>query len=109
MASAVEINDASFEAEVLKSSQPVLVDFSATWCGPCKQLSPIVDELADEYDGRVKVVKVDVDASQQVAGKYGIMSVPTVLIFNGGEPVETIVGLNAKTAYKSKIEALLAG
>jgi thioredoxin 1 len=109
MAGAVEINDASFEAEVLKSDQPVLVDFSATWCGPCKQLTPIVDELADEYEGRVKVVKVDVDASQQVAGKYGIMSVPTVLFFNGGEPVETIVGLNAKTAYKSKIDTLLAG
>jgi len=108
MGSAMEFNDASFEAEVLKASTPVLVDFSATWCGPCKQLSPIIDELAVEYGDRVKVGTIDVDASQQVAGRYGIMSVPTVLLFNGGEQVESIVGLNAKTVYKTKIDGLLA-
>jgi thioredoxin 1 len=109
MASAIEINDATFEAEVLQSDQPVLVDFSAAWCGPCKQLTPIIEELAQEYDGRVKIGTVDVDASQQVAGTYGIMSVPTVLLFKGGEQVDSIVGLNAKSVYKSKIDELLTG
>lgn len=108
MSSAIEFNDATFDAEVLESASPVLVDFSATWCGPCQQLSPIIDELASEYDGRIKVGKVDVDASQQVAGKYGVMSVPTVLFFKGGEQVDSIVGLNAKTVYKTKLEELLA-
>ena len=107
MSSAVEFSDATFDAEVLEAASPVLVDFSAEWCGPCKQLSPIIDELASEYDGRIKVGKVDVDASQQVAGKYAIMSVPTVLFFKGGEQVDSIVGLNAKTVYKSKLEELL--
>ena len=109
MANAVEFDDATFDEQVLNSDQPVLVDFSAAWCGPCKQLTPIIDELAGEYDGKAKVGKVDVDQSAGVAGKYNILSVPTVLFFNGGEKVETMVGLHPKGAYKTKLDELLGG
>ena len=107
MSNATSFTDASFDQEVLKSETPVLVDFSAEWCGPCKQLSPIIDELAGEYDGRVKIGKVDVDAAQEIAGRYAISSVPTVLLFKNGEKVDTIVGLNQKSLYKSKLDELL--
>jgi thioredoxin 1 len=102
-----EFTDSNFQAEVLEAQQPVVVDFSAAWCGPCKQLSPIIDDLAKEYEGQVKVGKVDIDQSQEVAGRYGIMSVPTVLFFKGGEKVDTLVGLNAKSVYKAKIDGLV--
>ena len=104
---ALEFTDSNFESEVISSDQPVLVDFSATWCGPCKQLSPIIDELATEYDGRAKVGKVDIDQAQDTAAKFGIMSVPTVLLFKGGEKVDQVVGLNSKEFFKQKIDALL--
>jgi thioredoxin 1 len=107
MGSALEFSDTSFATDVLQSDVPVLVDFSAAWCGPCKQLSPIIEELAAEYTGRVKIGKVDVDESQEVAGRYGIMSVPTVLFFKGGEKVDSLIGLNSKSVYKTKIEGLL--
>ena len=107
MSNAAEFSDTTFEAEVLKSDKPVLVDFSATWCGPCRQLSPIIDEIAQEYAGRIKVGKVDVDESQEVSGKYGIVSVPTVLFFKGGKKVDTLIGLHPKAVYKSKIEELV--
>ena len=103
-----EFTDSNFQTEVLESQQPVVVDFSAAWCGPCKQLSPIIDDLAKEYEGQVKVGKVDIDQSQEVAGRYGIMSVPTVLFFKGGEKVDTLVGLNAKSVYKAKIDGLVS-
>ena len=106
MGNAVEFTDANFDAEVLQSDTPVLVDFSATWCGPCRQLSPIIDELAKEYAGKVKVGKVDIDVSQDLAAKYDIMSVPTVLFFKGGEKVDSLVGLNPKSSYKSKMDGL---
>ncbi len=108
MGHALELTDANFQDEVLHSDKPVLVDFSAAWCGPCRQLSPIIDDLAKEYAGRIKVGKVDIDQSQEVAGKYGIMSVPTVLFFKGGQKVDTLIGLNAKSVYKAKIEGLVA-
>lgn len=108
MGHALELTDANFQEEVLHSDKPVLVDFSATWCGPCRQLSPLIDDLAKEYAGRIKVGKVDIDQSQEVAGKYGIMSVPTVLFFKGGQKIDTLVGLNAKSVYKAKIEGLVA-
>ncbi len=104
---ALDFDDTNFETEVLQAEQPVLVDFGATWCPPCQQLSPIVDELADEYNGKAKVGKVDIDKAQDTAGKYGIMSVPTVLLFKGGEVVDQLVGLYPKSQYKSKLDELL--
>lgn len=104
---AQEFTDANFEAEVLESDMPVLVDFSAEWCGPCKQLSPIIDGLAEEYNGRVKVGKVDIDQSQETASRFGIMSVPTVLLFKGGEKIDSVVGLNSKEFFKEKLDSLL--
>ncbi len=104
---ALEFDDSNFEAEVLNSETPVVVDFSATWCGPCQQLSPIIDELAGDYEGRVKVGKVDIDNAQSTAATYGIMSVPTVLYFKGGEKVDQDVGVYPKSAYQEKIDGLL--
>ena len=104
---ALEFDDSNFEAEVVNSETPVVVDFSATWCGPCQQLAPIIDELAGEYEGRVKVGKVDIDNAQSTAATYGIMSVPTVLYFKGGEKVDQDVGVYPKSAYQEKIDGLL--
>ena len=85
--------DDNFDAEVLKSSVPVLVDFTATWCGPCKQLAPIVEKIADDFEGRVKVGKLDIDNAPQTTRKYGVRSVPTVVVFQGGEKKSQHVGL----------------
>ncbi len=100
-------NDANFEAEVKESSQPVLVDFGAEWCGPCRALAPIVEELATEYDGRLKVGTVDIDTSKQVAAQFGIMSVPTIIFFKDGQPVDKVVGLRPKAELKTRIDGLL--
>ncbi len=91
-----EFTDGNFESEVLKSDLPVLVDFTATWCGPCKALAPIVEKLADEYEGKIKVGKLDIDAAQAVAQKYGVRSVPTVMIFRGGQKTGQHIGLTTK-------------
>ena len=91
-----DINEAEFQHEVLDSSMPVLVDFWAEWCGPCKMLTPIVDEIAAQFEGKVRVVKVDADANQQVMQQYGILSIPTLMLFKGGEAVERITGFKAK-------------
>jgi thioredoxin 1 len=85
-------NDANFESEVLNSDLPVLVDFTATWCGPCKALAPIIERLADEFEGKVKVGKCDTDESRKIAQKYGVLSVPTVMVFRGGQKTNQHVG-----------------
>ena len=89
-------NDLNFDSEVLESDQPVLVDFTATWCGPCKMLAPIVDQVADALDGKAKVGKLDIDESPVTAGKFGVRGVPTVMVFKGGERVAQHVGLTTK-------------
>jgi thioredoxin 1 len=98
-----EFTDQNFQSEVLGSSEPVLVDFWAAWCGPCRAIAPVVEELAKEYKGKLKVGKMDIDAHQDVPQKYGIMSIPTLILFKGGKPVQQIVG----AAPKSKIEAAI--
>jgi thioredoxin 1 len=102
-----EFNDGNFESEVLKSNVPVLVDFTATWCGPCQQLKPIVEELAKDFAGRVKMGKLDIDGSKQVPVKYGIMAVPTIILFKGGQEVQKITGLKPKAELRKRVEALL--
>jgi thioredoxin 1 len=93
----VNLQDGTFEQEVLKSDTPVLVDFWAVWCGPCKAIAPAVEEIARDYKGKVKVAKVDVDNAQQTAQRYGIRSIPTLLLFKGGRVVDTIVGAVPKS------------
>lgn len=101
------LTDSNFAAEVLTSEQPVLVDFWATWCGPCKMIAPLVDEIAAEYAGRLKVGKVNVDESSQIAGKYGIMSIPTLMFFRQGKVMGQVVGALGKSELKKKIEEIL--
>jgi thioredoxin 1 len=101
------LTDQNFEEEVTKSDIPVLVDFWAPWCPPCRMLGPIIEELAKDFGGKVKVGKLDVDQNQQTAGKYGVMSLPTVFFFKGGQPVKSLVGVQPKDTYKSEIDQLL--
>ena len=103
----IEITDQNFESEVIQSDKPVLVDFWAAWCGPCRMIAPIVEELAQEYDGKAKVGKLDVDSNQQTAIKYGVRSIPTVLLIKNGEVVDTIIGALPKTAFVEKLDAAL--
>lgn len=107
MSKAVELTDQSFDQEVLNSDQPVLVDFWAEWCGPCRMVSPIVEELAGEYEGKLKVGKVDVDSNPQVSMKYNIRSIPSLLIFKNGEVVDQIVGAVPKAQLKKQVDAQL--
>ncbi len=100
---ALEINASNFESEVLKSSVPVLVDFWADWCMPCKMLTPVIDELQKEFDGKAKVVKINVDDNQELAAEYNIMSIPTVLLFKDGAVVEQFIAVQPRTAYVDAI------
>ena len=98
---------ANFDAEVLNSSMPVLVDFFAVWCGPCKMMAPAIEKLAEEYEGKAVVGKLDVDESMDIAGRYGIMNIPTLIIFKNGEIVSKFVGLQNKNELKKALDAVL--
>ena len=104
---ALEITDATFDEVVLKSDKPVIVDFWAAWCGPCRMVGPIIDEVSNEYEGKAVVGKVDVDANQEFAAKYGVRNIPTVLVFKGGEIVSRQVGVSPKQVYTDARDALL--
>jgi len=105
MADVSEFTETNFEQEVLKSSEPVLVDFWAPWCGPCRMIAPVVEELASEYTGSVKIGKMNVDDSQGVASKYGVSSIPTLLLFKGGDVVERFVGVQPKAKLQEALDA----
>jgi thioredoxin 1 len=107
MSKPVEISEATFDGSVLKAEKPVLVDFWAPWCGPCRMVAPVVDELATEYDGKVSFVKVNVDDNPRVASQYGVMSIPTLILFKGGAPVSNIVGFRPKPELKKTLDAAL--
>jgi thioredoxin 1 len=107
MAKPFEVTDANFETEVIKSETPVLVDFWAPWCGPCRMVAPIVDELSQEYDGKVKFVKLNTDDNVKTASAFGIRSIPTLLVFKGGEVAGQIVGFRPKSDLKKRLDAVL--
>jgi len=103
-----EVTDADFEQKVLQSDTPVLVDFWAAWCGPCRALAPVVDEIAKQYDGKLKVAKMDVDRNNNTPGKYGIRGIPALLLFKGGKVAEQIVGFVPKETIDKSISKVLA-
>lgn len=104
----INLTDADFKSQVLESSEPVVVDFWAPWCGPCRAVVPIIEELAKEYEKKVKVRKINVDENSQSVSQYNVMSIPSVLFFKNGQPVKTLVGAQSKENYKKEIESLLA-
>lgn len=102
------LNDENFQAEVISSDLPVMVDFYATWCGPCKALTPIVEKLAGEFVGKLKVGKLNIDEAPQTPGQFAVRAVPTIVFFKGGEAVDTVVGLKKESDLRSRIEQLVA-
>ena len=108
MAHPTDITDETFQAEVIESDVPVLVDFWADWCAPCKIIAPIVEDLASEYDGKIKFAKLDVDSNPKAAQEYGVRGIPTLLIFRGGSPVDQVVGAVPKATLKNRLDLALA-
>ena len=108
MVDPIDISDDTFQSEVIESDVPVLVDFWADWCGPCKMVAPVVKDLAAEFDGRVKIAKMDVDANPHTPTQYGVRSIPTLLIFKGGAPVDQVVGAVPKSVLKGRLEAAIS-
>ena len=104
----IAVTETDFEQQVLKSDKPVLVDFWAEWCGPCRALGPVIENLSGEYDGRATVAKIDVDSNQGIAAQFGIRSIPTVMLFDKGQVVETFVGVRPQGDYAASIEKALA-
>ena len=107
MSKPITVDDSNFDQMVLQADTPVLVDFWAAWCGPCRMVAPVVEELAKEYEGRIRFAKVDVDQNPKTASKYGIMSIPTLLLFKKGEPASNIVGFRPKAELKQSLDAVL--
>ena len=103
----IEINDASFKTEVSDSPLPVLVDFWAPWCGPCKMITPVLEELAQEYDGKAKIVKINIDDNQNTPAQFGVRSIPTLILFKNGNEVEKIIGAQSKDKLKAIIDSAL--
>ena len=107
MGDVFEVSDANFESEIINSKIPAMVDFWAEWCGPCKKVGPVVEELAAEYQGKIKIAKMDVDSNRKTPAKFGIRNIPTLILFKGGEVVNTIVGAQPKTSIEDELKKLL--
>ncbi len=108
MADVIDVTDQTFEAEVLQSDKPAIIDFWAEWCAPCRQISPIIKDLAEQYGDQVKIVKMDIDSSPATPGKYGVRAIPTILAFKGGEVVQQIQGARPKSDFEEMIQGLLS-
>ena len=107
MGSILEVTDDSFDSEIINSDIPAMVDFWAEWCGPCKMVSPVVEELAGQYTGKIKMAKMDVDKNRQTPAKFGIRNIPTLILFKGGEVVNTIIGAQPKSSIEEQLKKLL--